>query len=117
MLDVVLRKINRDGREDSKPNTLSEDFESAVIKILKARFPSSKISGFTFHMRQAIWRKLQEIYLICFFHKDAAFQELVCMVYALSFVPIPTRLLTTMRKSSFKGLRTDQPGSQGEREM
>jgi hypothetical protein len=61
MLDAVLRKINRDGREDFKPNTLSEDFESEVIKILKARFPSSKISGCTFHMRQAIWRKLQEL--------------------------------------------------------
>jgi hypothetical protein len=58
MLDVVLRKVNRDEREDFKPNTISVDFESAVIKILKARFPSSKISGCTFHMRQAIWRKL-----------------------------------------------------------
>ncbi len=117
MLDAVLRKINRDGREDFKPNTLSEDFESAVIKILKARFPSSKISGCTFHIRQTIWRKLQEIDLIHFFHKDADFQELVCMVYTLSFVPTPKRLLTTMRKSSSKGFRTDQPGSQGEQEM
>jgi hypothetical protein len=63
------------------------DFENTVLKVLKSRFPSSKISGCTFHMRQAIWRKLQEMDLIPFFHRDADFQELVYMVYALSFVP------------------------------
>jgi hypothetical protein len=39
-------------------------------------------------MRQAIWRKLQEIDLIAFFHMDADFQELVYMDYARTFVPV-----------------------------
>jgi hypothetical protein len=46
------------------------------------------ISGCTFHMRQAIWRKLPEIELIPFFHKDADFQELIYMMYALSLLPV-----------------------------
>ncbi len=88
LLDAVLRKVNRDGSDDYKPTTISVDFENTVIKVLKARFPSSHISGCTFHMRQAILRKLQEINLIPFFHRDANFQELVYRVHALSFVPM-----------------------------
>ncbi len=86
-MDAVIRKVNRDGRDDFKPTTISVDFEDTVIKVLKARFPSSQISGCTFHMRQAIWMKLQ-IDLILFCHKDANFQELVYMVYGLSFFPM-----------------------------
>jgi hypothetical protein len=44
MLDAVLRKVNRDGREEYKPSILSVDFEIVVIKILEARFPGSKIT-------------------------------------------------------------------------
>ncbi len=88
LLDIVLRKVNRDGRDDFKPTTISVDFENTVIKVLKARFPSSQISGCTFHMRQAIWMKLQEIDLILFCHRDTNFQELVYVVYALSFFPM-----------------------------
>jgi hypothetical protein len=87
LMDAVLRKVTREGRDDFKPVTISVDFENTVLKVLKSRFPSSKISGCTFHMRQAIWRKLQEMDLIPFFHRDADFQELVYMVYTLSFVP------------------------------
>ena len=87
-MDTILRKINRDGLENHKPGEFSVDFERVMIKILKARFLGSTITGCTFHMRQAIWRKLQEIGLTSFFYKDANFQELVYMVYALSFVPI-----------------------------
>jgi hypothetical protein len=79
-MDAVLRKVNREGQDDYKPTTISVDFENTVLKVLKSRFPSSKISGCTFHMRQAIWRKLQEMDLISFFHRDADFQELVDMV-------------------------------------
>ncbi len=68
--------------------TISVDFENTVIKVLKVRFPSTQISGCTLHMRQAIWRKLQEINLVTFFHRDVDFQELLYMVYALSFVPL-----------------------------
>jgi hypothetical protein len=68
--------------------TISVDSENTVIKVLKARFLSSQISECTFHIRQAIWRKLQEIDLILFFHRVADFQELVYMVSALSFVPM-----------------------------
>jgi hypothetical protein len=54
-------------------------------------------------MRQAIWRKLQEIDLIPFFHRDVDFQELVYI--ALSFVPVD-KMWETSRRSSFRGLRT-----------
>ncbi len=73
MLDAVLRKVNRDGRDDFKPTTISVDFENTVIKVFKVRFPSTQISGCTLHMRQAIWRKLQEINLVPFFHRDVDF--------------------------------------------
>jgi hypothetical protein len=88
LMNAVLRKVNREGRDDYKPTTIYVDFENTVIKVLKARFPSSKISGCTFHVRQAIWRKLQEMDLIPFFHRDADFQELVYIVYVFSFVPM-----------------------------
>jgi hypothetical protein len=88
MMDAIMKKVNRDGLEDHKPSEFSVDFESTMIKIIKARFPGSKITGCTFHMRQAVWRKLQEIGLIPFFFNDADFQELVYMIYALSFVPM-----------------------------
>jgi hypothetical protein len=38
-------------------------------------------------MRQAIWRKIQELGFTSFFHQNGDFQELVHMVYALAFVP------------------------------
>jgi len=88
MLDTIMWKVNREGREDYKPSAFSVDFEMAVIKLLRNRFPGVHIDGCEFHMRQAIWRKLQELGLTSFFHQDGDFQELVHMVYTLTFVPV-----------------------------
>jgi len=88
MLDAIMRKVNRDGAENYKPNSFSVDFEMTVIKQLRNRFPGVHIDGCAFHMRQAIWRKLQELGLTSFFHQDGDFQELVHMVYALAYVPV-----------------------------
>lgn len=88
MFDAIMRKVNREGREDYKPSAFSVDFEMSVIKLLRNRFPGVHIDGCEFHMRQAIWRKLQELGLTSFFHQNGDFQELVHMVYALAFVPV-----------------------------
>jgi hypothetical protein len=86
MLGAVLRKVNRDGREDYKASILSVDFEIVAIKILNARFPGSKITWLHLQYEPG-WIKLQKIDLISF-HKDADFWEFVYMVYALSFVTV-----------------------------
>lgn len=88
MFDAIMRKVNREGREDYKPSAFSVDFEMSVIKLLRNRFPGVHIDGCEFHMRQAIWRKQQELGLTSFFHQDGDFQELVHMVFTLAFVPV-----------------------------
>jgi hypothetical protein len=87
MWDAVIRKVNKDGAENHKPMLISVDFEAAVLKILRNRFEGVKIVGCMFHQRQAIWKKIQDLGLSTLFYRDGDFQEMVHMVYALSYVP------------------------------
>ena len=60
MFDSVLGKLNRDGQNHC-PRCIVIDFELAVIKTLRARLPGVSIVGCTFHMRNAMWGKLQDL--------------------------------------------------------
>lgn len=47
-------------RNNQNPVTIMTDFELAVIKALKLKFPGVTMSGCMFHFGQCVWRKLQE---------------------------------------------------------
>jgi hypothetical protein len=62
------------------------DFEAAVIKMLRNCIPEVPVVSCSFHFRNAIWKKLQDLGLIPFFNQDQDFQEWIRMIYALSYV-------------------------------
>lgn len=87
MWDTVLQKLNMDG-SSYQPQRVVVDFEAAVIKCLRNRLPGVSVVGCSFHFRNAIWKKLQDLGLAAFFNQDLDFQEWIRMIYSLSFVPL-----------------------------
>jgi hypothetical protein len=87
MWDAILKKLNMDGTTH-QPERVVIDFEAAVIKTLRNRIPGVPVVGCSFHFRNAIWKKLQDLGLIPFFNQDQDFQEWIRMIYALSYVPV-----------------------------
>jgi hypothetical protein len=85
--DAILKKLNMDGTTH-QPERVVIAFEAAVIKTLGNRIPGVPVVGCSFHFRNAIWKKLEDLGLIPFFNKDQDFQGWIRMIYALSCVPV-----------------------------
>ena len=69
------------------PSRLLIDFELAVIRAFKSKFPDMDISGCFFHLNQSIIRKLNSIGLKLRYEREVEFQKKVKSLAALSFVP------------------------------
>lgn len=68
------------------PKVIKTDFEKAVISCLKTKFPRSQISGCSFHLGQAIQRKLKECGLFQFYKSNASFKKSIKSLNALAYV-------------------------------
>ncbi|KAG3068299.1 hypothetical protein PI125_g23447 [Phytophthora idaei] len=44
-----------------QPGTITCDYERAVINAVRDQFPDSKIVGCLFHVKQAVWRRMQKL--------------------------------------------------------
>ena len=67
--------------------TITMDFESAVWSTLRALLPDVELRGCSFHLTQAVWRKMQELGLQAAYHKKAATYNFCRRLMALQFLP------------------------------
>ena len=58
------------------PKKVILDFEIAVWKALKTVFPETKLQGCLFHFKQAIYRKIQVVFLIIFSDNNLLVNEM-----------------------------------------
>ena len=58
-------------------------FFSAVEKV----YGDKEHKGCRYHNNAAVWKKLGDLGLQTLFHQNAEFQELICKLYSLSYVP------------------------------
>ncbi|XP_025202054.1 uncharacterized protein LOC112599382 [Melanaphis sacchari] len=63
-----------------------QDFEKAVMNVIKTEFPNTKIRGCFFHLIQAIWRQIQHHGLAKQYSDDVQFLLEVRKLAALAFV-------------------------------
>jgi hypothetical protein len=102
------------------------DFEAAMIKVLKSRFPGVELIGCFFHFRKALWRKLQDLGLTSFYNSNPQFQMWINMVAALSYVPVDQvaeyydsvilQILAEHEQQAEEDSSTDDEEEQGEEE-
>lgn len=68
------------------PTTIMTDFEMATINVVKATYPTVRVTGCFFHFGQCLFRKVQELGLWSDY-QTADFNIFVRMLAALAFVP------------------------------
>ena len=78
------------------PTTIIVDFEIAVIKNIRAAFPTAKIRGCFFHLKQNVFRKAQELGFQARYENDKEFAANIKLFAALAFLP-PKQVNTRFR--------------------
>ncbi|XP_042143102.1 uncharacterized protein LOC121833694 [Ixodes scapularis] len=68
------------------PQTLMMDFEVAAKRAFQSVFPTAKVTGCFFHLKQSFVRRMQEEHLIVRYREDGDFRRRVSMIPALAFV-------------------------------
>lgn len=68
------------------PMKINIDFEAATISALRKIFPSAEISGCYFHMKQCLWRKIQELGMTEDYKENAEVRTRLRMCAALAFL-------------------------------
>ena len=87
MFQLLQQAAQRFGMQ-LKPNTVSIDFEMAMINTVQQFFPNSRIRGCLFHYSQAVWRKVQHLGLTVRYREDREFNRLVRRASALPLIPV-----------------------------
>ena len=70
-----------------QPQTVMVDFEIAVLNAVRGSFPNSTLKGCFFHFCQAIYRKVQSLWLQNRYRDDDEFNLKIRMLAAVAFVP------------------------------
>lgn len=68
------------------PGTVTVDFEAAVISALREVLPAVNVYGCYFHMKQCLWRKVQELGLTREYRENEEVRMQVRMCAALAFL-------------------------------
>lgn len=71
-----------------EPESVSVDYEMAIINAVTEHFPTVAIRGCLFHLAQNIKRKLGREHLLAKYNRDADFTLKARMIVALAFVPM-----------------------------
>lgn len=71
-----------------QPNSISCDFEAAILKSVSEVFPNAQIHGCFFHLAQNMKKHLCSLGLINNYNTNAEFALFARMITALAFVPV-----------------------------
>lgn len=81
MLNAIRRAI-----PEWAPETVSADFETAVIEAVNSVFPNAQFHGCFFHFSQSLWRKVQNLGLSSEYNTDQEVRDSVRKCAALAFL-------------------------------
>ena len=85
----ALVEVRTDRGYDLDPQTVLVDFEVAISNAIQDVFGAQVVIRRCFyHLKQAIWRKIQELGLSVPYTTDAAFQKWARMMGAVAFLPL-----------------------------
>ena len=68
--------------------SIMNDFAKACQNAIEASFPDAELVGCLFHLRQCLWKKVQDLQLPEKYLDDENFRMNVKMLLALSFVHV-----------------------------
>lgn len=68
------------------PSSVTADYETAVVSSLREVFPSVHVHGCYFHMKQCIWRKVQELGMTREYRENEEVRMQIRMRAALAFL-------------------------------
>ena len=78
------------GQLPSEPavKIITGDFEYAVWQILRVLLPEVNVSGCSFHINPAVWRKMQELGLQTEYYKNGPTYNFCKRLMVLTFLPV-----------------------------
>ena len=80
-------------RHSAMPHSLMTDFESRMLCVLNQIYPGIPQVGCLFHLANNVFRRVQDIGLQQNNLTDLLFRGNICMIPALSFVPVQNVIL------------------------
>ena len=85
------------------PADINIDFEAGMIGALGQVYPLSSIHGCLFHLSKNVFKHVQQLGLQQMYLNDDIFRENICMIPALSFVPVQYTIAAIDRLSQHCG--------------
>ena len=73
---------------NAMPHSLMTDFESSMLSALNQIYPGIPQVGRLFHLAKNVFRRVQDIGLQQNYPMDPLFKGNICMIPALSFIPV-----------------------------